>query len=714
MRMTNRKFKKSIFGMKSKPRRQTMKKKSVGIRVMGLLLTAALLGAFVQSSEDLFQKALRLERNEGKLTEAIELYERVASEKGNNALAAQAQLRIGMCYEKLGEKSIKQALDAFQKVIDNYPSQSEEVRVAREKLIFLKKAQSPAAGGENKLKLTKLYTGKEPILSISPDGKKLALLRQSTDIWTRNVVTGEEVQMTEGENSNWDTIWSPDGLWLAWGDRNNNLNVISVERASSRRLLTAPPDLDKSDSIALRGWSEDSKKIIFQIPSKGLFSIPMTGGEKEGIFTFDEPNEARRHQDMTLSPNGRWIAYTTTQKGNTDICVMSRTGGETTRVTSNPAADRSPQWSFDGRWIGFVSYGEETPQFWAIKVSSEGKTEGNPFKVTNHALILGGNWTMGGGVGFSAAFRTQHIYTANPDGSDEIQLTQFPSGNYSPRWSLDGKTILFDSDYRRSLNNFRVWSIPAKWGEPSLVDNYKENYDGYYLGPDGSIFVTYSAGVANQTVIAEIPPGSGEPRELMKLEGDLGSVDWSPNRKLILFAYTINPERFANSAEFLRERRSGIGIVAAEGGTPRTILSADKKGVWYSHCEWSPDGAKIAYIVFDNALYGKEDMYSIRTMNADGSESKLVTNGGEYTFCWTPDGKYIIYENRIEGMDFEILRVAVDGGKPEKMNILGRSLKYSPDGTRIAYSRWHGSGYEFWIAENVLPNEKSEGKGREK
>ena len=123
-----------------------MKKRSLGLVVIGLLVTAALLGALSQSGEDLFQKALRLERNEGKLIEAVKLYDKVVAEKGNEGLSAQAQLRIGFCYEKLGQKSIKQAQDAFQKVIDNYPLQSEEVRVAREKLNFLMKAQSPAAG----------------------------------------------------------------------------------------------------------------------------------------------------------------------------------------------------------------------------------------------------------------------------------------------------------------------------------------------------------------------------------------------------------------------------------------------------------------------------------------------------------------------------------------------------------------------------------------
>ena len=96
-----------------------MQKKSALIVVLGVLVTVAVLGAFFQTGEDLFQKALRLERNEGKLMEAIELYQKVVAEKGSENLAAQAQLRIGMCYEKLGNKKIKLAHDAFQKVVDN-------------------------------------------------------------------------------------------------------------------------------------------------------------------------------------------------------------------------------------------------------------------------------------------------------------------------------------------------------------------------------------------------------------------------------------------------------------------------------------------------------------------------------------------------------------------------------------------------------------------
>jgi Tol biopolymer transport system component len=687
-----------------------IKRNGLKMRIAVVLLVMSAAGIYArQAKEDpavLLERAVQLETVEGDLDAAIALYKQIVENFGDRrSVAAKALVRLGGCYEKLGEEQSSLAQKAFEKIIEDYPEQTEEVNLAKEKLEFLMKAQSLAARSEENLKMTKVYSGKDPILSISPDGKKLAFLRQ-TDIWTMDMATGDEIRMTHGGNSNGETIWSPDGRWIAWGDNHNKINLISVEKASSQTILPIPPDLDKSDSVALRGWAHDGRNIYFQIPSKGLFSIPVTGGERQEIFTFDEPIEARRNQEMSLSPDGRWIAYMATQKGNTDIYMMPVDGGEPIRITSNPAPDRKPLWSFDSQWIGYASYGEEMPQFWAIKISPGGMPEGHPVKVTNHDLIIGGNWMIGGSMGFAAAFRTQHIYIANPDGSNEFQLTQFSRGNYSPHWTPDGKTILFASDFRRSLNNFRFWSIPVKGGEPSLVDNFKESYDGYYLRPDGRTFVTYSAEFPNQTVIAEIPPGGGEPRELMKLEGNLGVLDWSPDGKWILYNYVIRPEKFANAAEFLRERRSGINIVPAEGGEPRTLRPADKKGIWYSHCEWSPDGAKIAYIIFDNKRYGKEDMYSIWTMNSDGSERTLATNGGEYTLCWSPDGNYIVYESRIEGMDFEMIRVAAAGGAPEKMNIFGRSLTYSPDGNKVAFSRWHGGGYEFWIVENFLPVDK--------
>ena len=54
-------------------------------------------------------------------------------------------------------------------------------------------------------------------------------------------------------------------------------------------------------------------------------------------------------------------------------------------------------------------------------------------------------------------------------------------------------------------------------------------------------------------------------------------------------------------------------------------------------------------------------------------------------------------------MDFELYKVPAGGGEPVRMNIRGRSAEFSPDGKRIAYTRRIDAGYEYWLAEHVLP-----------
>jgi len=90
---------------------------------------------FAQSAEDLYQKGVQLEEIKGELLKAIEIYSTItkkySSDKEN---AAMAQLHIGLCYEKLGKEKMNEALSAFQKVIDLYPSQKNAVLIAKQKL----------------------------------------------------------------------------------------------------------------------------------------------------------------------------------------------------------------------------------------------------------------------------------------------------------------------------------------------------------------------------------------------------------------------------------------------------------------------------------------------------------------------------------------------------------------------------------------------------
>jgi tetratricopeptide (TPR) repeat protein len=103
------------------------------IMAVALVLTPADLEAQrSQSADVLLGAALHQEEVEGDYEAAIETYKKLLAEyPDNRPLAAQAQFRIGICYEKLGRK---EAQNAYQTVIQNYGEQKKVVAKAQERL----------------------------------------------------------------------------------------------------------------------------------------------------------------------------------------------------------------------------------------------------------------------------------------------------------------------------------------------------------------------------------------------------------------------------------------------------------------------------------------------------------------------------------------------------------------------------------------------------
>src|SRR5438552_893368 len=101
------------------------------LSLTGLVGTA--LAATAVSPSELLEKGIYSEETKGDLDAAMKLYQQIVAEgKEGQAVAAQAQYRLGVCYYK--KKNYTEATAAFEKLVKDYPEQKELLALAREYL----------------------------------------------------------------------------------------------------------------------------------------------------------------------------------------------------------------------------------------------------------------------------------------------------------------------------------------------------------------------------------------------------------------------------------------------------------------------------------------------------------------------------------------------------------------------------------------------------
>jgi hypothetical protein len=107
--------------------------KTTAARFAIITLLGAGPAAFAGSPSELLEKGIYSEETKGDFDAALELYQQVIAEaKGGQALAAQAQYRLAVCYYK--KKNFAEATAAFEKLVKDFPDQKDLIARASEYL----------------------------------------------------------------------------------------------------------------------------------------------------------------------------------------------------------------------------------------------------------------------------------------------------------------------------------------------------------------------------------------------------------------------------------------------------------------------------------------------------------------------------------------------------------------------------------------------------
>ena len=164
-----------------------------------------------------------------------------------------------------------------------------------------------------------------------------------------------------------------------WGPDNHSVAFSFLQAQDGNEMKTI--QFSDKDRLPIKGfaqtaaWTPDGRLVFNACQgSKCGLAIAHTNGTGFAFLT-------GRPQDISPAvsyPDGQWITYISAQDSNWDVYRISITGGQPTRLTSQPGKDGIPIWSPDGTQIAYVS---EQNGSWAIWVMT--LDGGNKEKVLN-------------------------------------------------------------------------------------------------------------------------------------------------------------------------------------------------------------------------------------------------------------------------------------------------------------------------------------------
>jgi Tol biopolymer transport system component len=196
-------------------------------------------------------------------------------------------------------------------------------------------------------------------LGLSRDDRKIAVAYptgapENVDIFVLDAVRGSPTRLTFDAGVDTVPVWAPDGSRIAFqGNRRD-------ERTLRQKLVngTAEDETVLADPAVVftpTDWSLDGRFLAFNRAGGGsrfadVWVVPMTGDRKPFPVVETAGNDA----NASFSPDGRWLAYESTDASQAQVFVQPfpPTGG---KYQISRTGGFSPMWSADGKELFFLA-----------------------------------------------------------------------------------------------------------------------------------------------------------------------------------------------------------------------------------------------------------------------------------------------------------------------------------------------------------------------
>jgi tricorn protease len=436
---------------------------------------------------------------------------------------------------------------------------------------------------------------------------------------------------------------------------------------------SAPP-------LLLRNPSLNQDRIAF-VYAGDIWTVARSGGVARRLTSVGAVSEGPYY-----SPDGSQIAYSTRERGLTDVYVINSEGGVPRRLTWEPTGNLAVGWTPDGKDVLFASgHASKSvyPRLFRVRADGVGPADLLP--------LPSADWGSFSSDGNTLAYvpvrqwqsawkhyrggQTTPVWLVNMKTLDLEKVPRENSNDSNPVWV--GATVYFLSDRNGAVSLFK-YDTKTKQVQ-QVLENHGLDLKTLSAGPDGLVYEQfgslhlYDLKTGQEHAVPVIIGG-----DLPHLVAHLAPVPARAAENI-----SLSP----TGVRVVAEARGDIFTLPVEKGDTRNLTKTP--GSAERDPSWSPDGKSIAY--FSDA----SGEYQLHIRDQDGLKPPTVIDLGPnpsffYSPHWSPDSKRIAFTDK----HLRIWYVDAAGGTPVKIDSAVRGgfgasseLSWSPDSQWLAYTR---------------------------
>ncbi|MBO6522421.1 MAG: PD40 domain-containing protein [Balneolaceae bacterium] len=378
--------------------------------------------------------------------------------------------------------------------------------------------------------------------------------------------------------------------------------------------------------------SPDASTIVFSYESD-LWKVPAEGGTAVRLTGMDG------HESFpNISPDGKWLAFSSDQYGNNDVYIMPIAGGQITQLTFHQSSDVVSSWNWDSKTLYFTSNRYNRTSTYSISVDG-----GTPKRLFDHY------------------HNNVHNLVKHPSRNEFYFNESWESFIFPQRKGYKGA---FNPDIKSYNTNTETYAEHTSWEGKDLWPTLDQSGNLYFVSDEFN-------GEYNLYQL-----NNGEKERLTSFTTSVKYPKVSANGQTIVFEkeYQIYTYDIASGESRL------VPISIFRNNTLTKSQSFEVSGN-VTGLDVSPDGKKMAFISRGELFVSDMDGKFIRQINTSGMGRVLEVK-------WLNDNKTLLFNQTVNGYQ-NLFTVSADGSGKEEQHTSddqnNRNIEVSSDRSKAVY-----------------------------